>query len=77
MHFDMLRHDGAGNTLTRAKTNSAIIKDARPHDDKARADDHEGKPGTVETTRIHDFKIFSPAKATPQNAQERLASFDF
>ena len=65
MDFNMFRHDGAGNDLARAETNSAIIKYACPHDNKARADDHEGKPGTVETTRIHDFKIFSPAQATP------------
>ena len=48
MDFDMFRHDGAGNDLARAETNSAIIKDACPHDGKASADDHEGKPGTVE-----------------------------
>ena len=65
MDFNMFRHDGAGNNLARGKTNSAIIKNACPHDDKARADDHEAKPGTVETTRIHNFKIFSPAQATP------------
>ena len=65
MDFNVFRHDGAGNDLARAKTNSAIIKDACPHDDKERADDHEGKPGAGETTRIHDFKIYSPAQATP------------
>ena len=55
MDLNMFRHDGAGNNLARAKTNNAIIKNACPHDDKARADDPEGKPATVETTRIHDF----------------------
>ena len=61
MDFDMFREGGARNNSERAKTSNAIMQVACPHDLKARAADPKWRPTTIETTRIDNRKIFSPA----------------
>ena len=69
---------GAGkNSSHGAKTNNAIMQIACPHDLKASAADGEWRPDTVKTTQDDEREFFSPAQATPLNAQESVAPFDF
>ena len=77
MDLDMFRQGGAGKNSHGAKTNHAIRLIACPHDLKASAADGEWRPDTVKTTQDEEREFFSPAQATPLNAQESVASFDF